>query len=95
MVTRVIWALLASSLLFGSTARGQESQGFKGLNASDLKKYCIFADQLFSEGSVFCTAKHYAIVCDKDGVWTSGSQEKLDPAFCDANPSVTPITPQY
>ncbi len=94
-MARVVLALFASSLLLGSTASAQELQSFKGLSASDLKKYCIFADQLFSEGSVFCTAKHYAVVCGKDGVWSSGSQEKLDPAFCDANPSATPIAPQY
>ena len=93
-MSRLILALVAS-LLLASTANTQETQGFKGLSSSDLKRYCIFADQLYSEGAVFCSAKHHVAVCGKEGVWVGGSQEKLDPVYCNANPSLTPITPQY
>ena len=92
-MSRLVFVLLAG-LLMGSAASAQE-QGFKGLSASDLKRYCIFADQLYSEGAVFCSAKHHVAVCGKDGVWVGGSQEKLDPLFCNANPSLTPIAPPF
>jgi len=93
-VSRLVLVLLAS-LFFGSAANAQETQGYKGLSSSVLKRYCIFADQLFSEGAVFCSAKHHVAVCGKDGVWIGGSQEKLDPVYCNTNPSLTPSAPQF
>jgi hypothetical protein len=86
---------LVAGLLLASAASAQEAQGFKGLSSSDLKRYCIFADQLYSEGAVFCSAKHHVAVCGKDGVWVGGSQEKLDPLFCNENHSLTPMAPQF
>jgi hypothetical protein len=87
--------VLLASLVLGPPASAQEAQGFKGLSSSDLKRFCIFADQLYSEGAVFCSAKHHVAVCGKDGVWLGGSQEKLDPAYCNENPSLTPLAPPF
>jgi hypothetical protein len=86
--------VLLAGLFLGSAANAQD-QGFKGLSASDLQRYCIFADQLYSEGAVFCSAKHHVAVCGKDGKWMAGSQERLDPGFCNANPSLTPVAPPF
>ena|SRR5712691_11873554 len=64
-----------------ANATEEDYQRYKGLSEDALTKACVFGDKLYSDGAVFCSAKHSPLTC-QSGSWVFGG--KLDAEFCDA-----------
>jgi hypothetical protein len=60
------------------------------MSSASAQAACIFNDKHYSQGAIFCSAKHMKLKCSKDGTWESLEEKTSDPAFCDGNPSATP-----
>ena len=65
--------------------------GYGGLTPEDRANYCLWAGQLFSIGSSFCTRQQTMTTCTDIGttrppVWVNKDNDKN----CDRNPSWTP-----
>jgi hypothetical protein len=65
--------------------------GASGMTAEDRANYCLWAGQLYSIGSSFCTRQQTMTTCTEIGtsrppVWVNKDNDKN----CDRNPSWTP-----
>lgn len=61
-----------------------------GLTQEDRQSYCLWAGQLFSIGSAFCSRQQTLTTCmevqNRRPMWVNKENDK----FCDRNPSLTP-----
>src|SRR5262249_14593342 len=63
---------------------------YRGLSADDWKSYCLWAGELYSIGSAFCSRQQTQSTCTAVSggrpIWVNKENDK----FCDKNPSLTP-----
>ena len=79
----------------------QQDQGFSqnvlkvppayNLTPDDKQAYCLWAGELFSLGSTFCSRQQSSLTCTewpgKRPIWVIKDNDKA----CDKNPSLTPL----
>jgi hypothetical protein len=94
--------VLAVLAPLGAAAQQQELQqpstrgivrlgGYSGLTSEERANYCLWAGQLYSIGSSFCTRQQTMTTCTEIGttrppIWVNKDNDKN----CDRNPSWTP-----
>jgi len=93
--------VLAALMPLGAMAQQEPAQpgqraivrigGYSGLTPEDRANYCLWAGQLFSIGSSFCTRQQTMTTCTEIGttrppIWVNKDNDKN----CDRNPSWTP-----
>jgi hypothetical protein len=63
---------------------------YRGLSADDMKAYCLWAGELYSIGSAFCSRQQTLSTCTAVSggrpIWVNKDNDKI----CDKNPSLTP-----
>jgi hypothetical protein len=94
-------AVAAAMLPFGVAAQQEQAPQVQrpvlkivgdigGLTAEDRQSYCLWAGQLYSIGSSFCSRQQTASTCtevqNRRPMWVNKENDK----FCDKNPSLTP-----
>ena len=94
--------VLVAGLPFGALAQQQDQMppvqrpvlkivgDLGALTQEDRQSYCLWAGQLYSIGSSFCSRQQTLTTCvevqNRRPMWVSKENDK----FCDRNPSMTP-----
>jgi hypothetical protein len=97
---RLLMIVSVMALLPGVAAAQQEPSNqrpivrippdYRGLSPEDMNAYCLWAGQLYSIGSAFCSRQQTQSTCTAVSgarpIWVNKENDK----FCDRNPSLTP-----